>query len=94
MHPDVVLPNEPEFCLSDNFPGNLRPSPVWAKSVDPEAVRSTLNFYRDNFDQQRRYNREMKAELLKSHRQEKLLWRGIVLLVLAVVAVLVIALVR
>lgn len=65
-----------------------------AKSIDAEDLRIAMNCFRDDFEQQKAYNLAIKVELAESRRQEKLLRRLNVLLTLAIVAVLMIALVR
>lgn len=57
--PNIVRPESPEFHFHELFPGNLQPRPISARSLDPEAVRTALNNYHDNFKRQARFDREM-----------------------------------
>lgn len=69
MPPQVIRPEQPEFFYNDNFPGNFRPRPVFAKTVDPEAIRTTLNAYRDNFEAQKRFSRDLRMDITSTNKR-------------------------
>lgn len=84
---EIVRPSEPEYHFHELFPGNLQPSPIMARSIDPEAVRTALNCHHDNFARQTSFNlRLLKAfDALNEHRQlhrKILIWQGIGLAIL------------
>lgn len=67
-HP-LIRADQPEFLYNEFFPGNHRPIPIYAKSVDPEAVRTTLNAYRDNFEAQKRFSRDLRMDLKAANKR-------------------------
>jgi hypothetical protein len=87
----IIRPNEPEFNYSALFPGNLLPPPADGL-VTAEAIRTTLNLYRDNFERQRKFDRQFNQALEAADKWIKLLKNCVVFLGIAWLVTLGIAL--
>lgn len=90
--PKIVRPEEPDFHFHELFPGNMQPRPISAISLDPEAVRTVINNYHDNFKRQKRFDREMGDALEATNKRIDTVLNYLIVLALCLLITLGIAL--
>lgn len=89
----VIRPNEPEFNYHELFPGQWQIPPANG-AITGDSVRTTLNLYRDNFERQKRFSRDLRTDVDAANKRADRFANWLVAFAAGLVIVLVVAIWR